>query len=82
MCCLKPSATVVAEIGLSQLVSVSGPLSVRSGANGPSFALTWSWSASANEPFVSRPVAFELASSTLSVASAPVEVTVAVVPAV
>ena len=69
-------------IGVFQVSSVSGPLSVRSGANAPLFALTCSGSVRANVPFTSRPVAVELASSTLSAASAPVEVTVAVVPAV
>ena len=35
MCCLKASATFRLEIGVFQVASVSGPLSVRSGAKAP-----------------------------------------------
>src|SRR4051794_34493240 len=42
MCCLKPSATLTAEIGLSHVSRLSGPLSLRSGGKAAGFALTWS----------------------------------------
>ena len=50
-----------------------------SGANAFAFARTWSGSLSANAPLTSRPVAFPLGSVTASVASPPVEVTVAAI---
>ena len=52
---------------------------VLNGANGPELARTCSGSASANEPFTSRPGAVALGSATDRVASPAVDMTVAVV---